>query len=396
MMQQHGLPTVTLKRDSVDQRDSLQMYFRYSDQLLSIARTLGNFRWSQSRRCWHGPFTPDNLKDVRRALQNVANIVEDESLYREPKIKELRKKTNLTNGHHATISTYQNYLIGKRYSPSTVATYVSFLADFINHFHDRAVNEIGNRDVEVFIEDVFIPRKYSISTQRQFISAMKLFADLHPECKLDKVKLERPRKSKHLPTVLSQQEVLETLRCTKNLKHRAILALMYSCGLRVGELIDLELPNIDIQRMQLAIRNSKGRKDRYVNMAESLVPLIRNYLQTYGPVKYFVEGKPSEKYSANSVRGFLKRSVKLANIKKDVTPHSLRHSYATHLLENGTDLRLIQTLLGHSKPETTMIYTHVSKSSLEAINNPLDVAVRKYLINGNGDDTLKIGPIVER
>jgi len=391
MTQKQGQPTVTFKRDSIDQRDSLQLYFKYNDQLLSIIRNNGNFSWSKTLRCWHGAFSPENLNAIRHALQGVATLVEDESLYREPKRKEYRERTNLTSRHHAEIATYQNYLVGKRYSPSTVSTYVSFLSDFVNHFHNKEIKDIGNRDVEVFIEQVFIPRRYSISTQRQFISAMKLFADLHPECQLDKIKLERPKKSRHLPTVLSQQEVLEILRCTKNLKHRAILALIYSCGLRVGELINLELHHIDILRKQLAIRNSKGRKDRYVNMAESLVPLIQNYIQIYQPVKYFAEGSPNEKYSANSVRGFLKISVKLANIKKEVTPHTLRHSYATHLLENGTDLRLIQTLLGHNKPETTMIYTHVSQSSLEGINNPLDVAVRKYIVNDKRDDTLKLG-----
>lgn len=395
-MEKNSLPTITIQRRLKNNQDSLQLYFKYNEQLLSIVRINGNFRWSKTLRCWHGPFTLENLNALRHLFQNVATLIEDESIYREPKRKEYREKSNLTNRHHATIATYQNYLVGKRYSPSTVSTYVSFLADFINHFHDKDINEINNRTVEVFIEEVFIPRRYSISTQRQFISAMKLFADLHPDCKLDKLKLERPKKSRYLPIVLSQQEVLEILRCTKNLKHRAILALIYSCGLRVGELIDLELSHIDIQRMQLAIHNGKGRKDRYVNMAESLVPLIKNYLNTYQPNKYFAEGKPSEKYSANSVRGFLKRSVKLANIDKDVTPHSFRHSYATHLLENGTDIRLIQTLLGHNRPETTMIYTHVSKSSLETINNPLDVAVRKYLKSDIGDDTLEIGSIVER
>ena len=156
------------------------------------------------------------------------------------------------------------------------------------------------------------------------------------------------------------------------------------------ELINLELKYIDVHRHQVAIKNSKGRKDRYVNMAVSLTPLINNYIRTYNPVTYFAEGTPSNKYTASSVRAFLRKSCKLAGITKTVTPHTLRHSYATHLLENGTDIRLIQTLLGHNKPETTMIYTHVSTRSLETISNPLDEAVKKFKINTNRNDYLKI------
>ena len=125
-------------------------------------------------------------------------------------------------------------------------------------------------------------------------------------------------------------------------------------------------------------------------MADSLVPLLNNYVNTYEPKVYFAEGNPNEKYTASSIRAFLKRSCELAQIKKKVTPHTFRHSYATHLLEGGTDIRLIQTLLGHNKPETTMIYTHVSTSSLERVTNPLDEAVKKYMVNGNSEEYLKI------
>jgi site-specific recombinase XerD len=138
------------------------------------------------------------------------------------------------------------------------------------------------------------------------------------------------------------------------------------------------------------VKNSKGRKDRNVILAKSCIPLILNYLDTYKPNLYFTEGKPSEKYSAESVRAFLKRSCKNANITKCVTPHTLRHSYATHLLENGIDLRYIQELLGHSKPETTMIYTHVSKKDLLRIESPLDIAVKKVTkeVNDERDNRL--------
>jgi site-specific recombinase XerD len=143
----------------------------------------------------------------------------------------------------------------------------------------------------------------------------------------------------------------------------------------VGEAINLELAHIDIDRRQLFIKNAKGRKDRFVVLAESFLPLFHNYFTTYAPTTYFVEGSKGKKYSATSIRSFLKRACKKAGIQKTVTPHTLRHSYATHLIENGTGLRHVQELLGHSKPETTMIYTHVAKKDMLSIKSPLDTAL---------------------
>ncbi|MGY0425436.1 MAG: tyrosine-type recombinase/integrase [Polaribacter sp.] len=195
---------------------------------------------------------------------------------------------------------------------------------------------------------------------------------LYSDCKIDSLLLERPKKSRILPTVLSQREVITLLQVTKNLKHRAIIALLYSAGLRIGELISLELSHIDIARRQILVKSGKGRKDRYVILANSFLPLLQNYLSTYNPTYFFVEGGIKTPYSASSIRKFLHRSTELSKISKKVTPHTLRHSYATHLLENGIGLRHIQELLGHSKPETTMIYTHVAKKDLLEIKSPLD------------------------
>ena len=247
----------------------------------------------------------------------------------------------------------------------------------MNYLNEKPLGEVTNKDVEHFLEDVFVPKKYSVSSHRQFISAVKLLKAFYPECTIATEHLKRPKKSKYLPLVLSKEEVIDLLRCTKNLKHRAVLAMIYSAGLRISELLNLQLRHIDIDRRQIIVKNSKGRRDRIVILAESFIPLLLNYINSYQPKNYFVEGfKEGEKYSAESVRGFLKVSCKNANIQKRVTPHTLRHSYATHLLENGIDLRYIQELLGHAKPETTMIYTHVSKKDLLQIKSPLDMALK--------------------
>lgn len=220
------------------------------------------------------------------------------------------------------------------------------------------------------------------------VSALKHFAFFYPECKIDPEQLTRPRKSRKLPSVLSQEEILDLLRVTKNLKHRTILALIYSAGLRIGEAIDLELNCFDIDRRQLLIKNGKGRKDRIVILADSFLPLLNNYILSYQPNVFFIENPKGGKYNPNSIRSFLKRSCKLARITKPVSPHTLRHSYATHLLENGADIRYIQVLLGHSKPETTMLYTHVAQRDLQAIRSPLDTALIAMSSRDNKDKNM--------
>nr|WP_321235680.1 tyrosine-type recombinase/integrase [uncultured Psychroserpens sp.] len=201
------------------------------------------------------------------------------------------------------------------------------------------------------------------------------------------MELQRPKKSKKLPEVLSIEEILRLIQVTHNLKHRAIITLLYSGGLRIGELINLKLIDININRKQIHIRQSKGRKDRYIVLSDSFLPLFQNYYLSYLPKVYFVEGPKGTSYSASSVRKFLKRSCKLANIKRSITPHTLRHSYATHLLEQGVGLRHIQMLLGHSKPETTMIYTHVARKDLMQVKSPLDRALDD--LNKNGKNSQK-------
>ena len=284
-----------------------------------------------------------------------------------------RKDTRvISDVNKDVIRGYVSYLRGLRLSESTVMTYFTFVADFVEFVGEKSLDALTNIDVRLFVERQVKYKRYAISTHRQLISAIKHFGRFLPDSNLEVEELPRPSSSRYLPTVLSKEEVIAILRATKNLKHRAIIALLYSAGLRIGEIIDLELSAIDVDRRQLFIKNGKGRKDRVVVLAESFIPLYRNYYMTYTPKRYFIESPSFGKYSAGSIRNFLKRSCKQARIGKHVTPHTLRHSYATHLIENGVGLRYVQDLLGHSKPETTMIYTHVAKKDLLQIQSPLD------------------------
>jgi site-specific recombinase XerD len=365
------------------------MTFPYNEKIISLVKSIHGTKWSHSNKGWYLKNTPENLQTIQTLFKGICTIKTGNL---EPKIKSNRK---LTEDNKSTLNSYYSYLKGKRYSKSTIETYTYLVADFIEFTQNKSTSELNNRDVELFIETVYLKRNYSISTQRQFISALKLFVRFIDNTSINNLELTRPKKSKILPTVLSQEEVLLLIQVTKNLKHRAIIALLYSAGLRVGELISLQLKDIDIERRQLFVRSGKGRKDRYVILAESFLPLLNNYFMTYKPRIYFVEGPKNKPYSASSIRKFLHSSTKLSRITKKVTPHTLRHSYATHLLENGIGLRYIQELLGHAKPETTMIYTHVAKKDLLDIKSPLDIILlslskntkgeQKFLLSGNLD-----------
>lgn len=375
MKNQKQLPTLLLKKVVHRKNIQLLLLFTFNNALKDQLKQL-DYTWSKTLKGWYTAFSPENLAVLKKSFQHRVQFKIDPSFYLKLALKPIRKPRDISEENKQIIRLYVKYLGGKRYSESTIKTYFTFIADFFNYTQNTPIEDFNNRLVEQFIEDVFVPRKYSISSQRQFISAIKLFKAFYPECKIDEIQLKRPKKSKLLPTVLSNQEVIDLLRCTKNLKHRAVLAMIYSAGLRISELINLQLKHIDIDRKQIIVKNSKGRRDRNIILADSFVPLLLNYVNSYTPTTFFVEGKPDTKYSPESVRAFLKRSCIEAGITKRVTPHTLRHSYATHLLENGIDLRYIQELLGHAKPETTMIYTHVSKKDLLNIKSPLDIALK--------------------
>ena len=186
-------------------------------------------------------------------------------------------------------------------------------------------------------------------------------------------KRHRPKRAKVLPNVLSKEEVKKILEANSNLKHKAMLSMIYSCGLRRSELLNLKFSDIDSKRNIVIIRQSKGRKDRITPLSAKILDLLRGYYKEYSPKTYLFEGQEKNtQYSARSLEEVLKKSVRLASINKPVTLHWLRHSYATHLLESGTDLRYIQELLGHNSSKTTEIYTHVSTKNIQQIKSPFD------------------------
>lgn len=272
------------------------------------------------------------------------------------------------------IEELERELLQRNYSENTIKTYKSEMLTFINsRFFRLPLTKELIMDYLLHLN----ARQLSLSRQNQAINAIKFYLEKVCGSKREFYNIKRPKAEKRLPTILSQEEVKNLLNTIKNQKHYNIIKLIYACGLRVGELINLELTDILSDRMRIHIRCSKGRKDRYVPLNEELLSDLRNYYKIYRPKKYLFEGQakgnePPPKYSSSSIRKIFYRALAQAKIHKKVKLHSLRHAYATHLLEHGIDLRYIQTLLGHSSTKTTEIYTHVSKKKLDKIPSPIE------------------------
>ena len=271
------------------------------------------------------------------------------------------------------IARFKNYLQSKRYSENTLKVYADTLSIFMRYFSSKAMEAITNEDLITFNNDYILKNKFSASYQNQIVNAVKLYFSAIQHKRLDVELIHRPRREKVLPNVLSKEEVKAILNVHVNIKHKMMLSLMYSCGLRSGELLALKPMHIDSKRNIVLLKHAKGKKDRIVPLSPQILKMLREYYQIYKPKIYLFEGQTvGIPYDQRSLQLILKQALKKTEISKPVTLHWLRHSYATHLLENGTDLRYIQELLGHSSSKTTEIYTHVSTKSIQQIKSPFD------------------------
>lgn len=271
------------------------------------------------------------------------------------------------------LQTFKSYLTARRYSENTIKTYSDSLATFLRFYSSKHISNISNLDVERFNNDYILKYHYSSSFQNQVVNAIKLFFRVVEDKIIIPELIERPRKEHRLPNVLSKAEVKAIINAPQNQKHKMMLSLIYACGLRRSELLNLTLKDIYSDRNLLFIRQAKGKKDRLVPISDNLIEQLRNYYKQFHPKKWLFEGQlVGGQYSEKSLQNILKQSLAKAKIAKPVTLHWLRHSYATHLLEGGTDLRYIQELLGHKSSKTTEIYTHVSNKALQNIVSPFD------------------------
>ena len=271
-----------------------------------------------------------------------------------------------------SINEFYRYLRSQRYSHQTIKTYTSSVIKFFIYFNEKVPWEITQKDIIDFNNNYILRNSLSFSYQNQLINALKKYYEKVHNRHIKINEIERPRRRHPLPKVLSKEEVIKLLSTITNIKHRAIISLIYSAGLRRSELINLGVKDIDSDRMIIIIRNAKGGKDRIVGLSEKILSLLQKYYKQYKPKSYLFEGQNGGKYSSTSINNIFKRAKTRAGIKLKGGVHLLRHSFATHLHESGCDIRLIQELLGHKSSRTTEIYTHISTKSIKNVKSPFD------------------------
>lgn len=339
--------TITHKKEK-----RIAVYFEKNAEWIARIKQVEGSRWSQTLGVWHLPDTEENR--IRFKLTPLSLTIPSSE-----GIEQIEK--------------FKQWLRSKRYSESTISTYSEALKSFLVFYREKPIAEITNEDVIVYNNDYILKNNISASYQNQLVNAIKLFFQTIRDTKMMVDKIHRPKRAKVLPNVLSKEEIKLILNAHSNIKHKMMLSLIYSCGLRCGELLALQPVHIDSKRNIVLLKNAKGKKDRIVPLSPKILEMLRDYYKVYKPTTYLFEGQISgEPYDSRSLQQVLKQALQKTGITKPATLHWLRHSFATHLLESGTDLRYIQELLGHNSSKTTEIYTHVSTKSIQQIKSPFD------------------------
>ncbi|MGD0582948.1 MAG: tyrosine-type recombinase/integrase [Bacteroidales bacterium] len=370
---------VEFRINDTDGRLSIKFTGHYDKEWIDEIRSYGKYYYDKRRREFLLPWsklTTDSLADyfatrgvevkvIRQAVPEQVRA-DRKDIGNKVRSRELNEKA--VEG----LEFLRSYLEESRYSGRTVESYLSQLELFFKYFHDKDPLDITHSELSDFVNSYIIRLGFSSSYQNQMISAVKTFYEISGRGKIIPQILERPRRSRALPKVFSKDEVTRILSSVRNDKHKLLLWMIYSCGLRRSEVTNIKLTDLDRDRGILHIREGKGRIDRIVPVSDKVWIKLDEYVSAFRPVEYLFEGQGGGRYSVESVYNVFKNALNKAGINKDVGVHSLRHSYATHLHESGLDIRYIQELLGHRSSRTTEIYTHVSRRNLVAVRSPIE------------------------
>lgn len=283
-----------------------------------------------------------------------------------------KNSSSLTSAQHLALEKYVELLRLKNYSENTLTVYRNWFSIFLKNFPNKKPSAITKEEIMELLMRYKNSKAWSATGQNQLVSSIKFFYEKVLNRTVEMYEIPRAQKPFQLPSVFAEEEIKKIILATENLKHRTMICLAYAGGLRVSEIVNLKLKDIDSKRMVITLRQGKGKKDRQVMLSEKLLILFREYFKEYKPVIWLFEGVKNMQYSARSVQEVIQQAKKKAGVNKKGSIHALRHSFATHLLEGGTDLLSIKALLGHNSLRTTMIYTHVSKNHLSKIQSPLD------------------------
>ncbi|MEO0096066.1 MAG: site-specific tyrosine recombinase/integron integrase [candidate division WOR-3 bacterium] len=374
---------VSIKRG---ESGEIRVSFSYIPDFVQRIKTIEGHRWHPDGKYWGFPNTNGTLEKILKVFEGqeinldpaLQNVIVENKVAPAKAEKQFQAESNKISSPlvgedkgEGDFKDLRRELLSRKYSYKTIKTYLYFNRDFLN-FIGKGPSEITDNDIKDYLVHLAEEKQSATSTLNQAINALKFYYGSMLKKKFIH-EVKRPRRDRKLPVVLSKEEIAKILNSVYNIKHKAILMLTYSAGLRVGEVVKLKLEDIDSNRMLIHIKGSKGRKDRYTVLSETALQMLREFWKKYRPKKWLFEGAREERHlSIRSVDKIFRNACSKARIKKDVSVHTLRHSFATHLLEAGTDLRYIQELLGHAHSKTTEIYTHVSTKSLGKITSPLD------------------------
>ncbi|WP_339890029.1 tyrosine-type recombinase/integrase [uncultured Flavobacterium sp.] len=341
----------------------------HNDQKVIFIQFEKNYLLTQEVKSWVGH---------KYSITNKCWYVPDVQFYREkfgisPE-KEMSSflASKISEFHQKQIKKTKATIQIKGYSENTIRNYCSELIQFFIYIQPREATELKTEDLKNYVWYCITKLKLTENTIHSRVNALKFYYEKVLNYEKFAIEIPRPKKHLKLPKGFNIEEIKRILAATPNLKHNTILKLIYGMGLRVSEIINLKINDIDSIEMRVFIERAKGKKDRYVNLPESVLEQLRSYYIAYKPKEYLFEGQYGGQYTTRSVQQFFRKSLDKANITKKQGVHSLRHSYATHLLENGTDIRFIQELLGHNNIKTTLLYTQVTDLSLRKIISPLD------------------------
>jgi len=343
----------------------------FNKELIAAIKEMPYNRWDAKNKWWTIPFSEIFIQRLTEVCegQRLKVISEAESAGEEG-VKRI-SPLDIPNYRRAPES-YKNKHIELRNSPNTIKNYISAFEEFINYFYRFDIDSITEPQILEFLRYLITERRVSISYQNISINAIKFYYEKVLKGQRKFYFIDRPRKDIILPDVLNIDEITAMIKTADNIKHKLIIMFAYASGLRLGEVVRLKLTDIDRQRMQVRVEQGKGRKDRYTKLSEKILPVLDKYLEEYKPEELIFNGEKGKAYSERSVQEVVKSIAIKAGIAQKVTPKTLRHTFATHSLENGIDLRYIQSMMGHASSKTTEIYTHITTKGFENIKSPMD------------------------
>ncbi len=351
------LTHISIKEDNHRNQDVLLCIFPYNPQIISaFKKQFPAAQWSRTKNAWYLPDNTLNRNRLNYPLKQIGHKAE----------------AQLYPINQEAYNQFRDALTQKVFAPNTIKTYLNEFSQLLITLKNHSVNSLTTEKLNSYFLYCIKKLKHSENQVYSRMNAVKCYFKLVRKDEKIFEHVIRPKAPQTLPRVLSQNELNKLFAQTQNLKHLLLLKMAYGMGLRVSELINLKVTHIDLDRLQVLVKSAKGKKDRYVNFPKSLCNLYTNYLSAYQPKNYVFEGQFQQQYTTRSAQAVFSSCLKKAGISKSLGIHGLRHSYATHLLEAGTDMALIQKLLGHNNIKTTEVYAKVSQKTLGKIHSPLD------------------------